>query len=40
MTQGQVCSNGTRVFVHSSIMQPFLEKLIKRTKAMKIGSDT
>lgn len=37
-TQGQVCSNGTRVFVHNSIMGPFLAKLVERTKNMKIGN--
>jgi len=35
---GQVCSNGTRVFVHSSIKEKFIEKLITRTKSMKIGN--
>ncbi|KAF6030001.1 hypothetical protein EB796_011692 [Bugula neritina] len=38
MTQGQVCSNGTRVYVHRSILNSFVEKLVKRTKAMKIGN--
>lgn len=33
----QVCSNGTRVFVHKSIMGPFLAQLVERTKRMKIG---
>ncbi|CAC5401962.1 ALDH9A1 [Mytilus coruscus] len=37
-TQGQVCSNGTRVFVQNSIMGPFLAKLVERTKNMKIGN--
>ncbi|XP_033762518.1 4-trimethylaminobutyraldehyde dehydrogenase-like [Pecten maximus] len=37
LNQGQVCSNGTRVFVQDSVMKPFLEKLVERTKAMKIG---
>ncbi|ESP01672.1 hypothetical protein LOTGIDRAFT_139335 [Lottia gigantea] len=36
--QGQVCSNGTRVFVEKSIVKPFLEKLVERTKAMVIGN--
>lgn len=36
--QGQVCSNGTRVFVEKSIMGPFLAKLVERTKKMKIGN--
>jgi betaine-aldehyde dehydrogenase len=36
-TQGEVCSNGTRVFVHSRIMDAFREKLIARVSRMKIG---
>ncbi len=34
---GQVCSNGTRVFVHASVKDSFLEKLVARTKALQIG---
>ena len=36
-SSGQVCSNGTRVFVHRSVRAAFLEKLIKRVNAMRIG---
>jgi betaine-aldehyde dehydrogenase len=36
-SSGQVCSNGTRVFVQSSIKAAFLERLVKRVKAMRIG---
>jgi betaine-aldehyde dehydrogenase len=36
-SSGQVCSNGTRVFVHRSIKQAFLERLLKRVNAMRIG---
>jgi betaine-aldehyde dehydrogenase len=36
-SSGQVCSNGTRVFVHRSIKAQFLERLVKRVNAMKIG---
>lgn len=36
-SSGQVCSNGTRVFVHRSIMAAFLERLVKRVGAMRIG---
>ena len=36
-SSGQVCSNGTRVFVHRSIKGAFLERLIKRVNAMRIG---
>jgi len=34
---GEVCSNGTRVFVHSAIKAAFLEKLMARTAKMVIG---
>ena len=36
-SSGQVCSNGTRVFVHRSIKAAFLDRLIKRVGAMRIG---
>lgn len=36
-TQGEICSNGTRVFVQSSIMDTFQEKLVARVSRMKIG---
>jgi betaine-aldehyde dehydrogenase len=36
-TQGEVCSNGTRVFVHRSVLSAFLDQLVQRVKAMKIG---
>jgi len=37
-TQGEVCTNGTRVFVHTSIREKFLEKLLSRTRAnIKMG---
>lgn len=34
---GQICSNGTRVFVHENIKDQFIEKLVERTKALVIG---
>jgi betaine-aldehyde dehydrogenase len=34
---GEVCSNGTRVFVHRSIKAAFLERLVARVQAMRIG---
>lgn len=34
---GQICSNGTRVFVHKSVQDAFLEKLVARTSAIRIG---
>lgn len=36
-TQGEICTNGTRVFVHDSIYDAFLEKLVSRTRKLKIG---
>jgi betaine-aldehyde dehydrogenase len=36
-SSGQVCSNATRVFVHSSVKAAFLERLIRRVSAMRIG---
>jgi betaine-aldehyde dehydrogenase len=36
-SSGQVCSNGTRVFVHRAIKAAFLDRLVKRVNAMKIG---
>jgi betaine-aldehyde dehydrogenase len=34
---GEVCSNGTRVFVHRSIVKAFLARLVPRVRAMRIG---
>jgi betaine-aldehyde dehydrogenase len=34
---GEVCSNGTRVFVHRSVKAAFLERLAARVNAMRIG---
>ncbi|MEM7198563.1 MAG: aldehyde dehydrogenase family protein, partial [Pseudomonadota bacterium] len=34
---GQVCSNGTRVYVHKTIKEQFLEKLAVRTQKIIIG---
>nr|WP_244645545.1 betaine-aldehyde dehydrogenase [Salinarimonas ramus] len=36
-SQGEICSNGTRVFVQRGAMDAFLDKLVARTKAMVIG---
>lgn len=33
----QVCSNGTRVFVHKKILPKFVEEVVKRTCAIQIG---
>jgi betaine-aldehyde dehydrogenase len=36
-SSGQVCSNATRVFVHASVKAAFLERLLKRVGAMRVG---
>ncbi|WP_435101702.1 betaine-aldehyde dehydrogenase [Arhodomonas sp. AD133] len=36
-TQGEICTNGTRVFVHEAVMHRFLEKLQKRTEHLRVG---
>jgi betaine-aldehyde dehydrogenase len=36
-TQGEVCTNGTRVFVHESIYDDFLAQLKERTEKLVIG---
>ncbi|MBJ7554588.1 betaine-aldehyde dehydrogenase [Marinomonas spartinae] len=37
-TQGEVCTNGTRVFVHADILDAFTKELKARTEAMIIGN--
>jgi betaine-aldehyde dehydrogenase len=34
---GQVCSNGTRVFVHKKVRERFVERLVERTRKIRIG---
>ncbi|RHY30794.1 hypothetical protein DYB32_004034 [Aphanomyces invadans] len=36
-SNGQVCSNGTRVFVHASLHDAFVSKLIARTQHLRVG---
>ena len=36
-SSGQVCSNGTRVFIQSSIHDEFVDRLAERTRAIRIG---
>lgn len=36
-TQGEICSNGTRVFVARAIYELFIEKLLKRVEHLLIG---
>src|SRR5712692_7538198 len=38
--QNQKCSATSRVYVHERVAPPFLEKLVERTKALKIGDPT
>ncbi|XP_049604152.1 4-trimethylaminobutyraldehyde dehydrogenase B [Syngnathus scovelli] len=37
LSQGQVCSNGTRVFVQRPILEEFVDQVVKRTQAIEIG---
>jgi betaine-aldehyde dehydrogenase len=34
---GEVCSNGTRVYVERSVLPQFMERLVARTRALRIG---
>ena len=34
---GQVCSNGTRVFVHDTIFHRFVEEVVERTTRIRVG---
>lgn len=36
-TQGEICSNGTRVYVHRTVYESFIEKLAVRVAKMTIG---
>ncbi|RUO27076.1 betaine-aldehyde dehydrogenase [Aliidiomarina minuta] len=38
-TQGEVCTNGTRVFVHESMYDAFVERLVQRTESNIIAAD-
>jgi len=37
-SSGQICSNGTRVFVHRAVMDGFLTRLKARTEAIQLGA--
>lgn len=37
LSQGQVCSNGTRVFVQRDVLPEFVEEVVERTQAIEIG---
>ena len=36
-SQGEVCTNGTRVFVHRSLEKAFLDRLTARTERLRLG---
>ena len=36
-TQGEVCTNCTRVFVHESVKDAFLEQVLERARKLKVG---
>jgi betaine-aldehyde dehydrogenase len=36
-SQGEICSNGTRVFVHADVYDAFLEQVVARAQAIRIG---
>jgi betaine-aldehyde dehydrogenase len=36
-TQGEVCTNGTRVFVEAPVLDAFLARLVERTRKLRIG---
>ena len=38
--QNQKCSATSRVYVHQNVAKPFLEKLLEKTKGMKMGDPT
>jgi len=37
-TQGEVCTNGTRVFVQNGVHEEFVRKCVERIKKMRIGN--
>lgn len=37
LTQGEVCSNGTRIFIQRGIYDKFLTEFVKQAKQMKVG---
>jgi betaine-aldehyde dehydrogenase len=38
LTQGEICANGTRVFIHADIYDDVLEGIVKRTGTLKVGA--
>lgn len=37
-TQGEICTNGTRVYVHENVVDDFLERLRTRTGKLRVGN--
>lgn len=37
-TQGEICTNGTRVFVHEAVLEDFLQRLLARTATLRVGN--
>jgi betaine-aldehyde dehydrogenase len=37
-TQGEICSNGTRVFVHEDLRERFVDLLLEKTGQLKVGN--
>lgn len=37
-SSGQVCSNGTRVFVHAAVHDEFVDRLSERTQSIRVGN--
>lgn len=35
--QGQSCSSGSRIYIHKSVFDSFLKRLVRKVKALKIG---
>lgn len=36
-TQGEICTNGTRVYVHEAVIEDFLGRLLERTARLRVG---
>src|SRR5260221_6583752 len=36
-TQGEICTNGARVFVERKLLGAFLDRLVERTRLLRIG---
>ena len=39
-TQGEVCTNGTRVFLHKAIKDQFIERMMPRIQRIRVGDPT